>query len=431
MIINLIFILLHFIASIKSTEYQPGSDNIVITVEVPVNGNFATSAIQHAIDSCFAQGGGTVKLGSGLYLTKALTLRSNVRLYLDNECILMGSDNYLDYGTGRHGEAIISGDNIDNVAIEGYGTIDGVDCRNPHGEEKFRGPHAIRIRNSTNIRFKGITIINSGNWAINLRNCKRILVEDVSIRGGHDGLHLRFCSDIYVNRCDFRTGDDAIAGNDNRSMIVTNTLLNSACHGFRIGCLDLTVENCTIWGPAEYKHQVSNRYNMLSAFIHFSPPGENPEIISGNWNINNVMIDNVDFLFQYNYKNGLWQTGQPMSSVRFENITATNLGRAFFIMGDKNFMFDLTVMNSTFKSREEPGLSNIVFEGVDICIPAFSNISNFNSVNFTNTSFSHNKDERVLMMRSGKTLVMEQLTLMPRSNPDPVIIDQIENVLVR
>lgn len=416
-IVQLILILLHFLAGFKSEESHPGSDKIVIKVEVPAEGIFATSAIQHAIDSCFARGGGTVKLGRGLYLTKALTLRSNVSLYLDKESTLMGSENYLDYGTGKRSDALISGYDLDNVAIYGYGTIDGVDCRNPHGEENFRGPHLIRIRNSTNIRFKGITIINSGNYAINLRNCKGILVEDVAIRGGHDGLHLRFCADILVDRCDFRTGDDAIAGSDNRSMTVTSTKINSACHGFRIGCLDLTVENCTIWGPAEYKHQISNRYNMLSAFIHFSPPDDNPEIISGNWNINNVVVDNVDFLFQYNYKNGLWQTGQPMSSVRFDNITATNLGRAFFIVGDEGFMFDLTVMNSTFASREEPGLCKMVFEGAEIYTPAFFNISNFNTVNFTNTSIFHNKDEPGIMTGHGKTLIMERLDISTTGNP--------------
>ena len=61
-----------------------------------------------------------------------------------------------------------------------------------------------------------IQIINSANWAINCPYCNGGIVENVSVKGGHYGLHTRFCKDFKVSDCDFRTGDDAFTGNDNQ-----------------------------------------------------------------------------------------------------------------------------------------------------------------------------------------------------------------------
>lgn len=73
---------------------------------------------------------------------------------------------------------------------------------------------------------------------------------------------------------------------------------------------------------------------MLAAFVHFSPKDGNPKLLSGNWLIQDVTVDRVDNFYNYNYENGLWQTGQPVTSIRFENIKATELLNAFAINGD-------------------------------------------------------------------------------------------------
>ena len=429
-IIPLLSIIL-FVMDFMETKGGNKNSPIIIEVHAPDSSVFATHAIQKAIDSCAVLGGGTVQLTEGIFLTKALTMRSHVHLYLDKNCLLQGSDNYLDYKTGRRNEALISGYNLDNISITGEGTIDGVNCFNPGGEENFRGPHALRFNDSHNINIRGITIINSGNYAIFMQRCSEINLENVTIRGGHDGLHVNYCSDITVSGCDFRTGDDAFAGNDNQRMKVTDTKINTACHGFRIGCRDFTVKNCSIWGPAEYEHKISKRTNTISAFTHFSPQSRNPEIVSGNWIIKDVVIDNVDFLFHYNYQDGLWQTGKPMSSVRFENITATNLGKSFFIQGDKDGLFRLKIINSYLSSRQEPHVNEIIFEDVKINTPAFFNISHFHSAEIVNTTFQHIKSGPILKFVKGETATMESVRFLPPTNPKPYIFRNITNWLVR
>jgi hypothetical protein len=426
-LLTLIIFLLEFLATKGSNKNGP----IIIDVPAPDSAIFATLAIQQAIDSASALGGGIVMLSEGKYITQALSLKSNVHLFLGENCLLQGSDNYLDYGTGRRNEALISGLNLKNVSITGKGTIDGADCFNPAGEESFRGPHAIRLTHSHNIKIQGITITNSGNYAIYLQHCSYINLEKVNIRGGHDGLHINNCSDITVSGCDFRTGDDAFAGNDNQRIRVTDTKINTACHGFRIGCKDFSVMNCTIWGPAEYEHKISKRNNTISAFTHFSPQSRKPEIVSGNWFIKDVVIDNVDFFFNYNYQDGLWQTGKPMSSVRFENITASNLGKSFFVIGDKQGLFRMEIVNSYFSSRKEPHVNEIIFEDVRIHVPAFFNISYFHSAGIVNTTFRHNESDPIIKFRNGETAIMESVLFLPRENPKPYLFENIVNWVVR
>lgn len=51
----------------------------------------STEAIQKAIDSCAANGGGTVTLQSGYYLTGALFIKSGVNLRLDKDVTLLAT----------------------------------------------------------------------------------------------------------------------------------------------------------------------------------------------------------------------------------------------------------------------------------------------------------------------------------------------------
>lgn len=363
-----------------------------------------TSAINAAIDQCSAKGSGTVRFTRGTYLSGTIELKSNVTLLFDKGAILQGSDKYSDY----RNDAFIYGKDVKNIAIIGEGTIDGVDCVNSKGEEGFRGPHCIRLLNSDGIVMKGITIVRSANWAVNCRNCKNGVVENINIRSGHDGLHTRFCSDFTVKNCDFRTGDDAFAGNDNQNFVVTDCLINTSCNGFRFGCLNFRLERCRFWGPGEYAHKIQKRNNMLAAFVHFSPKDENPQLISGNWIIEDCTIDNVDNFYNYNYESGLWQTGKPANSVKFQNIKATNLLNAFAIVGDAQRQLELSITNSSFSFRE--GVSNPeMFEGARFVSDAFFQVTNFGSIEIKNVILQKNGNMPSIILNAGNTLTIDGL----------------------
>ena len=56
-----------------------------------------TKAIQAAIDSVAAQGGGVVEVPSGVYLTGSIWLRDNINLYLNPGAVIKGSPDLKDY----------------------------------------------------------------------------------------------------------------------------------------------------------------------------------------------------------------------------------------------------------------------------------------------------------------------------------------------
>jgi hypothetical protein len=385
-----------------------------------------TQEIQSAIDSCAKAGGGTVFFSTGTYISGTIQLKSHVSLQFEKGALLQGSDNYDDYKN----DAFIYGNELSDIAIYGEGTIDGVNCVNNSGEEGFRGPHCIRLIKCKKITLKDFTIINSANWAINCRYCSKGIVEKVSIRGGHDGLHTRFCNNFKVSGCDFRTGDDAIAGNDNRDFIITDCKINTSCNGFRIGCFNLTVKNCHIWGPGESVHKIQKRNNMLAAFVYFSPKDENPTLISGKWLIENVTVENVDHFFIYNFKDGLWQTGQPLTDIKFNNITANRILGAFNIIGDQDRKFKMRVENSSFSFREGATYKGDLFEDAKLLSSALFNAMNFSKIELENVTFNKKSESPILNFDSGKTLGLKNVNIITGNEVKPYSIEKVKDIKI-
>jgi len=424
---SLLFSMAMFIGFVGFVEIK-GKDSREIRIELASDGqNIMTQKIQAAIESCAEKGGGTVVFTSGTYLCGGIELKSKVKLQFEKGTILQGSDKYADYKN----DAFIFGKDLSDIAIQGEGIIDGVDCINKQGEEGFRGPHCIRLINCKNISLEGFTIKNSANWAINCRYCSFGKVDKVSIRGGHDGLHTRFCNDFTVTNCDFCTGDDAFAGNDNRNITVTNCKVNTSCNGFRMGCMNFTVKHCQIWGPGESVHKIQKRNNMLSAFVHFSPKDENPQLTSGNWLIENVTVENVDQFYVYNFKEGLWQTGQPVTNVSFKNVKATNLLAAFNIIGDQDFKFNLNVENSSFVFREGADYKGETFEGAKLLSPALFNAANFDQIKLRQVTLSKKGITPILNCNSGNSVILEQVSFISDNASEPYTCNKIRNMIIK
>lgn len=390
----------------------------------PAGEALMTDIIQNAVDQCASVGGGTVRLTAGTYKSGTIELKSKVKVTLDKDVILNGSDKYTDY---RY-DAFFYGKDLSGVTIEGEGIIDGVDCYNAKGEEGFRGPHCIKLINCKDIKLEGITIRNSANWAINCRYCSYGIVTNVTILGGHDGLHTRFCDNFTVKGCDFRTGDDAFAGNDNRNFDISSCLINTSCNGFRMGCMNLTVKHCTLWGPGESVHKIQKRNNMLSAFVHFSPKDENSQLKSGNWLIEDITVKDVDVFFMYNFENGLWQTGQPFTTVSFNDIRASGLLNAFYINGDTSQTFNMSLKNSEFSSRRVTGIKNPVFEGRKLLSDNFFYAKSFTCISLENVTFEKRDTSALLKAENGKEISLYKVGFNWLSESNPFIFNMIMNV---
>lgn len=93
-----------------------------------------TEAFAKAIDHLSKQGGGTLNVPSGVWLTGPIVMKSNINLHLDGGALILFSPDLDLYDTiytvyegyeAFRTQSPIYGENLENVAITGEGVIDG------------------------------------------------------------------------------------------------------------------------------------------------------------------------------------------------------------------------------------------------------------------------------------------------------------------
>lgn len=89
-----------------------------------------TKAINEAIATCSKNGGGTVIVPAGMYITGQIEMKSNVNLHLNTGAMIVFSSDVQSYPLVKHGpgyyiKPLINGEHLTNVAITGQGSIDG------------------------------------------------------------------------------------------------------------------------------------------------------------------------------------------------------------------------------------------------------------------------------------------------------------------
>jgi polygalacturonase len=214
-----------------------------------------TPAIQATIDACAKNGGGTVLVPAGTYLTGAIFLRDNTTLLIDAGATLAGSENPKDYavirsrweGVERETYAsLITGSGLANIAVTGRGTIDG------RGELwwalhrakslAYPRPRLISFAGCTNILIEGITLTRSPSWTINPVQCENVTVDRVTIINpadspNTDGINPDSCRNVHISNCHIDVGDDCIA---------IKSGVEAAGRENLSPCENLTITNCTM-----------------------------------------------------------------------------------------------------------------------------------------------------------------------------------------
>src|SRR4051794_13267723 len=170
-----------------------------------------TQAINSAVEKCAAAGGGTVYVPAGTYLSGTVRLRDIITLWLDSGATLRGTPDLSQYQTAVAGQvwydALVLATGVRNVAIAGHGVIDGNKVRNPEGEERMRGPHAVLLYNVRDASVRDIFIQDSGNYALIVRSSERLNIDGVTIRGGWDGINMHDTRNATIANCRIYTGD--------------------------------------------------------------------------------------------------------------------------------------------------------------------------------------------------------------------------------
>jgi len=282
---------------------------------VPDNASVNPSTIQSAIDACHQNGGGTVNIPAGTFVTGTLYLKSNVELHLEMNARLLASPNLDDYNSldvypenfscveseGWEGRHLIIAHGIKNAAITGLGTIDG-GAASIFGEcHPFQAFHSyiwsygltyqkdrslprpgqtVVFIDCRNIRIIDITIENSPCWCLFFHGCENIQVRGYKAYNRRDwantdGIDIDTCKNVTVSDCIIDTGDDAIAIRCDsahltngrtvcENITITNCVLASSSSVFRIGVGIGEIRNVLISNLMI--HRGGKAFNMITSY---------------------------------------------------------------------------------------------------------------------------------------------------------------------
>jgi polygalacturonase len=251
-----------------------------------------TKSIQAAIDNCYNEGGGTVYLHNGTFLSGTIYLKDNITLHIETGAILRGSDNPEDFPSTPSKYPSITGEmvthkmfvyaeDVKNITVCGRGTIDGrgddLVLKAPYLSPSFSArPRILNFRGCENIMIRDITLYNSGSWVQLYQSCKNIVIDGITVdsrenkdiekqrydtvRGRNtDGLDILDCRFVRISNCYINSGDDAIvlkseSPDENCSDItITNCIFSSNASGIKTGTdsagtfKDITISNCTVF----------------------------------------------------------------------------------------------------------------------------------------------------------------------------------------
>ena len=374
-----------------------------------------SAAIQKALDHVFFAGGGEVVIPEGVYRVGGIRIRSNTTLHLLENAVLEGSRNIEDYSilkndtvepvdpdqlddscwervggapkmlhkwASRWHNGIIRALDAENIAIIGEkgSLIDGKNCYDALGEEYYRGPQGISIINCEHIVLRGYTARNTGNWAESIWNSSNILVENVINEAGHDGVHITTCEDVIIRNCEFYTGDDCVAGYNNKNVLVENCEINSACSAFRFSGTNVLIHHCHMFAPPKYlfrgrltteekaagimanegEYYKTEKRSMLSVFTYYAELATEIYNLGTNIVIRDCLVENADRFLHFNYSgNETWQTNKPMLDIKFENIKASGIAMPLTAYGDAELPVTVALENIEFSFKE--GCENTTF----------------------------------------------------------------------
>jgi hypothetical protein len=242
---------------------QPASLNIKAFGAVNDGKTLNTGAIQRAIDSCTAKGGGTVVIPAGKFLTGTVFLKSNVMLHLEKDAVLLGSTSRPDYAKSRW-YALVLAEKQHDIGITGPGTIDGQgrdlakdvirrwrageyegerpwdESRKEENRPSERNrPFILNFQQCKGIRMEGFTIRDAACWVQIYDKCENLLIDHITVESmsywNNDGIDIVDCRHATVRNCYINAADDGIC-------------LKS--HDAAWICEDIRIEHCKIRSSA-------------------------------------------------------------------------------------------------------------------------------------------------------------------------------------
>jgi polygalacturonase len=313
--------------------------------------------INKAIDAAAAQGGGTVYLPAGSYRSFTIRLKSNITVYFEQGSTLVAAsptdgdgkydppepnawDKYQDFGHSHWRNSLIVGENVENISIVGPGLIWGKGLVRSGGQSRTKEQNdaleGIKVDKLT-APFgypnpKDAVEPGWGNKSISLKNCRNVIIRDVSIlHGGHFAILATGVDNLTIDNLKIDTNRDGIDVDACRHVRISNTTVNSPFDdgiclkssfglGFNRATENVTITNCEVSGYDEgtllagtYKREYRTSNGT------FSPTGRIKFGTESNGGFKNITISNCVF----DYCRGL--ALESVDGALLEDVTITNI----------------------------------------------------------------------------------------------------------
>ena len=217
----------------------------------------STAAIQQAIDACSKAGGGRVVVPAGNYKTGTIVLKSHIDLYLETGATVYGSTRLEDYRQMKSDYVslrtqvptiqLIYADNVEDVTISGFGTIDGrgrAFKKLTWNDEGITRPHLLRIIRGRDITVRDVTLRNSGCWMQHYLACDRLRIDGIKVFNrnnyNNDALDLDGCHEVVVTGMMADSDDDGITLKSTSPRLcenvrIANCVVSSHCNAVKLG----------------------------------------------------------------------------------------------------------------------------------------------------------------------------------------------------
>ncbi len=226
-----------------------------------------TSALNTAIETISAKGGGTLYFPAGTYLCYSIRMKSLVSLYLDAGATILAADvppegttsggydpagppqpweKYQDFGHNHWRNSLLWGEDLHDVSILGPGLIWGRglsigESKLPHAESPGAGNKGIALKNCHNVTFRDFSMLMCGHFAMLLTGVDNLLIDGVKIDTNRDGIDIDCCKNVHVSNCSVNSPwDDAICPKSSFAL------------GYARATENVTISNCYVTGIYDF-----------------------------------------------------------------------------------------------------------------------------------------------------------------------------------
>jgi len=294
-----------------------------------------TPAVNRAIEAAAAQGGGTVWFPAGTYACYTIRLKSHVGLHLDHGATILAApvpeegtttggydpagppqpwEAYQDFGHNHWPNSLIYGDGLEDLSITGAGLIWGKGLSRgdagelPRAESPGVGNKAIALKNCRNVIIQNISILMGGHFAILLTGVDNVLIDGLKIDTNRDGIDLDCCRNVRVSNCAINSPwDDGICPKSSFAL------------GHARATENVTISDCYVTGAYEYGSMLSGAYKLATYSQQRKAVGRIKCGTESNGGFKNITIANCIF----DRCRGL--ALESVDGAQIEDITITNL----------------------------------------------------------------------------------------------------------